>query len=198
MDKRISESLPTSNNMITFQFEKDKFFTVMQVLCEKAPDLDILKAAKLLYFLDRVHILKHGRPILGDKYICMKNGPVPSAAYDYLDDIMSDKPVDSRLSLDRGRLSPGKFPIFITSVKPDEDVLSQVEHETIKNVLSEYGNLTAFELVDLSHKHQAWKKSEKNRPIDYSLFFAEDREACKDAYDIMVIEQEDRDFVEDI
>ena len=41
-----------------------------------------LKALKLIFFADRYHIRKFGRPITNDKYEAMEYGPVPSNAKD--------------------------------------------------------------------------------------------------------------------
>jgi uncharacterized phage-associated protein len=63
---------------IRFTFDRDKFKTVVQVLAQKTTGLDVMKSVKLLYFIDREHIRTYGRPVLGDFYVAMKAGPVPS------------------------------------------------------------------------------------------------------------------------
>ena len=184
--------------MIRFNFDKEKFFALMQIMCEKVPDLDILKAVKLLYFIDREFLLQYGRPILGDAYICMNLGPVPSKAYDYLKDIQNGLDVNSPLHVDKFSKSPGEHPIFKTKTSAELDIFAEVEVSCINDVLQKCGNLAPPTLVDISHKHKAWDDSERNTPIDYKLFFADEPEKHKDAYEAMILEQEDRDFVDDI
>jgi uncharacterized phage-associated protein len=184
--------------MIRFNFDKQKFFAVMQIVSEKALSVDILKAMKLLYFIDREHLRKYGRPVLGDHYICMSFGPVPSKAYDQLKDIQSGISPEAPLSVDRTDPSPGGHPTFVSRGSPEYELLSSIELESIQAVIAEHGDKAVGELVELSHEHFAWLKSEKNAPIDYKLFFAENADECRDALEAMVIEQEDRDFVDDI
>lgn len=40
--------------------------------------------SKILYFADKSHIAKYGRMLTGQKYIAMKDGPVPSQLYDFI------------------------------------------------------------------------------------------------------------------
>src|SRR5207244_13054003 len=42
--------------------------------------LNKMKALKLLFFADRYHLRKYGRPVTDCAYFAMKNGPVASAA----------------------------------------------------------------------------------------------------------------------
>ena len=41
-----------------------------------------LKALKLVYFADRYHLRRYGRPVIGDEYLAMQYGPVPSNTKD--------------------------------------------------------------------------------------------------------------------
>src|ERR1700723_3107507 len=66
---------------LTFEFSLDKLVQAIAYFSKSGiPDLTKLKIAKLLYFADKVHLLEHGRPIIGDVYWCMDYGPVPSFA----------------------------------------------------------------------------------------------------------------------
>ena len=56
---------------VKFKFDEEKFTAVMQILCQEVDDLDMNKALMLLYFIDKEHLLKYGRPILGDEYVKM-------------------------------------------------------------------------------------------------------------------------------
>ena len=39
---------------------------------------------KTLFYVDKAHLQKYGRPVTGDIYVKMSYGPVPSLAYDML------------------------------------------------------------------------------------------------------------------
>lgn len=183
---------------IRFKFDVEKFVTVMLLLGKETPQLDVLKAAKLLYFIDREHLRKFGRPVLGDHYVAMKEGPVPSRAYDLLKDIRLGAepsiPIRAQLTQD------WKYEIFSPQVEPNLELLSESELASIRKIIEELGNLSGWELRNRSHEHLTWRESTENSvlkavSIDYELFFKENPEECRDALEAMLIGQEDRDIV---
>ena len=54
-----------------------------------------MKAIKLIYLADRLHLRKYGRPIIGDMYWAMKLGPVGSLAKRVAE--LTDMPEDALL-----------------------------------------------------------------------------------------------------
>ncbi len=74
--------------MIRFEFDKEKgiasLLYVVHRLIDSKCTPDFHKIFKIFYFADKKHITKYGRPIVGDYYVAMKNGPVPSHIYDIL------------------------------------------------------------------------------------------------------------------
>ena len=54
---------------IKYRFLPEKFIQELAYLAQAdLPDLSKLKVAKLLYFCDKYHLLKYGRPVTGDVY----------------------------------------------------------------------------------------------------------------------------------
>jgi len=47
-------------------------------------------ALKVIYFADKEHLRRYGRQIFDDSYRAMKQGPVPSLAYDIVKDVRGD------------------------------------------------------------------------------------------------------------
>ncbi|MDZ4724252.1 MAG: Panacea domain-containing protein [candidate division Zixibacteria bacterium] len=185
------------DSKIRFTFDEDKFYAVMLILAKKTSRLDALKAAKLLYLADRDHLRAHGKPILGDSYVAMEYGPVPSLSYDILKNIRSGIVTNALLRVERQ--SGHQYPVFVAIVEPELDYLSQTEMESIDKIIDEYGNNLGTDLVNITHKHKTWTESKENLlegadPIDYRLFFSEQSEDCQQAFDVMIMEQEDRDF----
>ena len=69
---------------IEFRFNKDKANAVILYLAQKDYGISKMRLLKYVFFADLYHINKYGRPILGDKYVAMDNGPVLSKLYDML------------------------------------------------------------------------------------------------------------------
>jgi uncharacterized phage-associated protein len=178
--------------MIRFRFNQEKFTHLMRLLAKHTSRLDRLKAVKLLYFIDREHLLKHGRPVLGDQYVKMKLGPVPSKAYDLLKEIQKGEGREHGLTT----IASGfEYAVFVAERNYNPDVFSDSERECIKDVLRRYGNQDGKELSDISHQQRPWAVAPaENQPIDYSLFFPDELGEYADAYEVMHLEQEGRDF----
>lgn len=58
--------------------------TILYVLEKLGGKGDFHKIFKVMYFADQKHLTRYGSLITEDQYIAMKNGPVPSMAYDIL------------------------------------------------------------------------------------------------------------------
>lgn len=139
--------------MIRFDFDKEKgvaaaLYVTQQLMNSKcSPRLH--KIFKIFYFADQKHISKYGRPIVGDHYIAMKYGPVPSCLYDILRAVRGD---GSCLSAEE--FLP-YFEVEGNQVKPlqnpDMDELSESELECLNASIEENKKKGFGELTRLSH-----------------------------------------------
>jgi len=136
-----------------------------------------MKAIKLIWLSDRLHLRTYGRTITGDSYFAFKLGPVPSAARDFLGNtpFLSDEEAqygNEYLSTDTGKL-------YSSKVNPNMKVFSQTDVNVIDQVIAEYGMFDQFQLSDISHDFPEWIKwknaLEQNKgtrfPIDLEDFF---------------------------
>ena len=80
----------SAKTAIRFYFDVEKFVNAVAYFVKKTPRVDKLKAAKLLYFLDKYHLVNYGRPVTGDCYHSLDYGPVPSMSLDIMNDVISD------------------------------------------------------------------------------------------------------------
>src|SRR5215472_9081648 len=78
---------------IRFRFDREKLVAVLTLFASRMKDIDALKASKLLYYSDKRHLLRYGRPITGDSYFGMSNGPVPEQSYDIIKAALKKTPV---------------------------------------------------------------------------------------------------------
>lgn len=186
---------------IHFKFDIDKFIACMSMFAEaRMQDFDKLKAAKLLYFADKYHVVRYGQPIIGDVYCRLDYGPVPSRALDIINDVSENRPIayedgesnkdkfEEFLAVKRGLR---KYPVFALKKEPNKNCLSESEQEAIKNTIESYGKYSPGQLIDKSHEDATWAKTEKNEEIDYRLFFESDPNALREALEYMESLQED-------
>ena len=64
--------------MVRYEISYDKAIEVLVWLANTKPGIDIYHVCKVLFYADKSHINKYLRPIIGDYYIKMDYGPVPS------------------------------------------------------------------------------------------------------------------------
>lgn len=191
---------------IRFLFNVKKFVNAMAFLAQKVSKLDKLKAAKLLYFADKHHLIRYGRPIIGDRYHSLDYGPVPSLCLDIMNEVLQPlseikkAPYKNMFERKIRVFRPKNYPYscFKNIQAPDMEVFSQSEIKSLEDTISKYGKKTGGELIILSHKEASWLKTRALNPnpeIDYRLFFKDNPEAEPCVLELMEISQEDRDFV---
>jgi hypothetical protein len=62
-----------------FRFRPEKAAEAVDLIARAQPGLTQYFVGKILYLADKAHFLDWGRPVTFDRYVAMKNGPVPSA-----------------------------------------------------------------------------------------------------------------------
>ena len=74
------EGRPTTHTR--FNFNESKTVEFLVFIAARWPGITPFFVAKVLFFADRDHLRAYGRPVTGDVYIAMPDGPVPSHVYD--------------------------------------------------------------------------------------------------------------------
>lgn len=153
-----------------FKFNKDKAITALKLLLKNG-EQDIHKLFKIVYFADQKYLSAYGTTISGDKYIAMKNGPVPSNLYDLVKLIRGDNKL-SFFQTENAVESELKscfefvdnYKLKLINNKFNYDVLSSSELCALRDSYSENVELSFSELTEKSHG-SAWKASNQNNEI---------------------------------
>jgi len=183
---------------IKFSYEVEKFVNAVAYFVKKTGKMDKLKAAKLLYFLDKYHLVHYGKPVTGDCYHRLDYGPVPSMSLDIMNDVICGPPLrrllnnkrtfERLLEVDNKSI---RYPTFILKREPDLEIFSDSEIEALDHTIEKYGNRTGPQLIDLTHNEPAYRKSAENSEIDYRLFVA-DSPNSQEILELMELAQENR------
>ena len=146
---------------------------------KKDGKINKMKAIKLIYLADRLHLRKYGRPIVGDTYWAMKLGPVGSRVKRVAE---LDRMPEEAFSYAKKYIRPiDEKKHHIESVKsPDLDLFSKTDLECLETVYAAFGDKDQFELKDITHEYPEWKKhvkdlktGKKRMPMNYDDFFAD-------------------------
>ena len=146
---------------------------------KKDGKINKMKAIKLIYLADRLHLRKYGRPIVDDVYWAMKLGPVGSRTKNVAE--LSSIPEDV-LSYAKKYIRPiDEKKHHLESLKPvDFDVFSKTDIECLDAVYEKFSDKDQFELKDITHQYPEWAKYErglragkKRVRMDYDDLFTE-------------------------
>ena len=141
--------------------------------------LNKLKALKLVFFADRYHLRKFGRPVSECAYFAMSHGPVASEAKQIAED--DDRlPVPAR-SYARKFLQKKSDYDYASIADVDKSVLSETDLEALQFAWRSFGHHTKYQLRDITHHYPEWKRHERallhhghrRVKMDYADFFAE-------------------------
>jgi len=159
---------------IRFEFRAAKFVAAVTYLAQACRGMTKLKLCKMLYFADKEHLVRFGRPITGDQYYKLPHGPIPTRGLDllkgqgYAPDVAL---LEKYVAVKGMTIHPKQA--------PENRVFSRSDLGVLDSVCSKYGRMTVVQLRTLSHKERAWLEASENGPMDFGLFFGDDPDAVQ-------------------
>lgn len=153
----------------------NKILEALVWIASEHPGLGFYHYAKIFFYADKEHLNRFARPIFGDRYIRMSNGPVPSLAYDMLKrepvfDPEMEQLISESLQLKK---SKKKWPIVYTGRKPDLSQFSETDRECMKNAMANCHSKPFPQLRRETHREKAYIAANENSEMDYSLMIDE-------------------------
>jgi len=164
-------------NKITYRMNYEKAIEAIVWLANKYPDIDIYHVAKILYFAEKTHLNRYGRPIIGATYIRMDFGQVPSEVRDLItkNTWMVEPNYLKRFS-ESIKINKEPYEKLTSLRNADINQFSDTDIECLEESLTKYGDLTFAQLKEISHTEQTWIDTEQNGTIDYLLLVDEENE----------------------
>jgi len=143
--------------------------------CRHGGKLNKLKALKLIYFADRYHLRRYGRPITNDRYLAMEYGPVASSCKDLAE--MSEFLGREESQYAERFLAPNGHD-YLSVGEVDTTEFSKTDLEALEYAWREYGTKDGFRLAEETHRFPEWKRHEARLaspcesrvPMDYRDF----------------------------
>jgi uncharacterized phage-associated protein len=181
---------------VKFKIDIEKVIaTILYLTSRDIPELTAGKLFKLMFLAEKYHLVRYGRPITGDRYDAMKDGPVPSFTYALFRNQLFKKPfteaakrlasglrIDATYSLPR-LASHGEF---------DRDQLSASDIAALDRTIERFGSFTFSQLRAVTHSIIAYEKvwSKRGRkhsvPMNFEEFFEEDEDALAGTKEEMI------------
>ncbi len=125
---------------------------------------DLFHIMKVLYYADKIHLEGYGRLITGDRYIAMKDGPVPSGAYDIIKSVRGDglTQIDAR---PEDAFKVEDWTEIIPIRKPTLDYFSESDIEALNKSIETYAHMKLGELWDVAHEEPSYQQASFNSDI---------------------------------
>ncbi|MBM4275979.1 MAG: DUF4065 domain-containing protein [Deltaproteobacteria bacterium] len=161
-------------------------------------EIDKIKVVKLIYFADRYHLRKYGRPITNDEYWAMEWGPVNSNVKDIAD--MSGFLGDMEREYASQYIESLNQNIIKSIQKVNNKVFSQTDIEALSWAWETFGHLDGSTLAKISHHYPEWmkfkniieSKSQSRVRMNYEDFLEDPGEGFEKCCDLSPEEKEDR------
>jgi uncharacterized phage-associated protein len=135
----------------TMSYEPKKAAHLIAALILKAggQSINMLKAVKLVYLIDRESIRQFGFPVLDENRVSMPRGPVNSTTYSHINgEYDLDACGWSEILQDRAN---HKMALAQDLTPADLDELSDADLGCVDVVWAQFGHMTQWELVEWTH-----------------------------------------------
>jgi uncharacterized phage-associated protein len=146
-------------------FSPDKMAAVVSYFAANASNLYKTKLNKLLFYADFIHYYTYGTSISGSRYVHLPYGPVPDGYEDTLEALQHYGVVDISEKNSAELISSGENSAL--------DFLTPEEQRTVAWVAKTYGEMSASQLTEISHRERAYKNTRTGEEIayEYAKFF---------------------------
>ena len=180
-----------------FQFSHRKATQVLNFLARQAGgSIHKLKALKLVYFADRYHLRRYGRPVIGDEYLAMEYGPVPSSTKDIAE--MSGFLGQEERNYAKAFIQPNEYYSYRSQKPVEELVFSQTDREALAWAWQHFGHFDRFALAKLTHRYPEWQRHEaallakvvSRAPMNYRDFLEDPPQGCEPCHPLTKDERE--------
>lgn len=140
-------------HQIRFRTNPHKALEVILWFAARRDGIDFHSILKLLFFADKYHLNRYGRPIVGDQYKALSYGPVAQTTYDILKReplALQDLGLEEVPFIVRGsyRVHPERA--------PNLRKLSASDIEALEYAWTNYAHLDFNKRIDLSHLDPAY------------------------------------------
>jgi uncharacterized phage-associated protein len=160
--------------MIRFNFNEAKTVETLVLIAQRWSGITPFFLAKVLFFADRNHLRAYGRPVTGDIYIAMADGPVPSRVYDMVKDNLDffgdPEAIVDAIQINRNE----RYPRVYARRDPNLDLLSETDTAALEESIRFCRAKTFDELSRLTHQEPAWAQAEPNGQMNLELLVPDD------------------------
>ena len=164
-------------NMLRFQFDEKKGVEALTYIASQWDGITPFFASKVLFFAEKWHLNRYARAIVGDTFIAMPNGPVPSTLDDFIKGNL-DHAGDPQAFILALNIERGQFAKVRARRAADMEVLSASDVECLDEAIL-FCRSRGFEVLsNLTHQERAWSEAPANGQMDYDAMIEDANRAA--------------------
>lgn len=160
---------------VKFKANPQKIIEAITWIARRLPGSSRYIVLKTLFYADKFHLQKYGRPVTGDTYIKMPAGPVASLAYDLIkrNDYLPTEMLAAADGAFDSASTGGKYPPIEAKRLPDMEWFSGTDVECLEEAAAHCSGKGFGALKDSTHQENAWLAAPMNGEMDFALFIDE-------------------------
>lgn len=159
---------------LKFRISEEKAIEALVWIASEWDNITPFYLSKVLFFAEKDHLNRFGRPIIADTYIAMPYGPVPSTIRDYVEGnyLFSDFADTIADAVEVNRTT--RYPEIRAKRSPRLDVFSDSDIACLQTAIHKCKHVNFGTLSDWTHLEKAWLSAPANGPMDYEDFIDDD------------------------
>jgi uncharacterized phage-associated protein len=132
---------------------------------ERDPHFGTIKLNKLLFYSDFMAYLKLGKPITGQEYFALAQGPAPRYLVRVRDQMVKSKDI----AISRTKTFSGIQDRILALREPDPRKFEPEEIDLVTQLLEMCSDRSGNELSELSHRFAGWRLAADKETIPYEV-----------------------------
>ena len=128
-----------------------------------------LKLQKLLYFVQVAFIREYGEPCFEEPIVHWRHGPVVESVYQKYKSYGAENITDKELEYYSFHFNLQTMSFTTEHNVYNENIFKFRDLSLIKYIVERYKDVSPWEMVELTHKEEPWKNTERNEEITISM-----------------------------
>jgi len=174
MKKRTLRKTQPKRSQSRINPNDSKFRELVLLIARKSegdPRFGALKLNKLLFYSDFSAYLAFGRPITGQEYFALENGPAPRYMVRMRERMQAEHDIAIR---QRETISGPQARTFALR-EPDLSQFTAQEVDLVDNVIQIFSGQAGTEMSELTHRFPGWKLAAEKETIPYTVALVGER-----------------------
>jgi uncharacterized phage-associated protein len=146
-----------------------KFYELVVLLADRSKDdplFGAIKLNKLLFYCDFLAYALLGKPITGQEYFALQNGPAPRHKVVHWDKMVRRKDIAIRRESTR---FDNEREVTLALRDPDVTVFTSPELDIVYKVLAHSKDMAGSDLSKITHKFPGWELAREKEVIPYPV-----------------------------